>query len=222
MQTSTLASLRTDFETYDRRVAEFEGQVRLLNGQIIDASDRWAKGIDDVANYEEAHVTLTEMEKSWRRQFEEKFSALVSHGLTAVFGEETRIHIETSTKRGATSMALKIEQGGVELGDIIDSTGGSIVSVLSVLLRVMLTVSVRPNLRRLIVLDEPLHGAVDPSHIPTFGTLLRELSDRLDLQFIVVAHETDLEEYADVVYEVVKADSIAHVRQLKTENEERS
>ena len=219
--TSTPASLRTDFETYDRRVSEFEGQVLLLDGQILDAADRQLDGIAWVAVYEEARTALEEMEKSWRRQFEEKLAALVSHGLTAVFGEETRIFIETSTKRGATSMALKIEQGGVELGDIIDSTGGSIVSVLSVLLRVMLTVSVRPPLRRLIVLDEPLHGAVDPSHIPTFGTLLRELADRLDLQFIVVAHETDLEEYADRVYEVVKSDGVAHVRQLKTENEER-
>ena len=165
-------------------------------------------------------MALEEMERSWRRQFEEKLAALVSHGLTAVFGEETVVSIEAGTKRGATSMALKLEQEGVRLGNIIDSTGGSIVSVLSVLLRVMLTVSVRPPLRRLIVLDEPLHGAVDPSHIPTFGTLLRELSDRLNLQFIVVAHETDLEEYSDVVYEVVKTDSAAHVRQLKAQNEE--
>ncbi len=220
--TSILASLRTDFETYDRQVSGYEGQVRLLDGQISFAHDRLTAGIIAAANYEEARVALEEMEKAWRQQFEEKLAALVSHGLTAVFGEETRIFIETSTKRGATSMALKIEQGGVELGDIIDSTGGSIVSVLSVLLRVMLTVSVRPPLQRLIVLDEPLHGAVDPSHIPTFGTLLRELSDRLDLQFLVVAHETDLEEYSDVVYEVVKEGGVASVRQLKAENEERS
>lgn len=215
----TLETLKVTLSSFDSEVSQLEGQARLLDGQISSAYDRWAEGIIDVTNYEEARTALEEMEKSWRRKFEEKLAALVSHGLTAVFGEETVVHIETSTKRGATSMALKLEQGGVQLGNIIDSTGGSIVSVLSVLLRVMLTVSVRPPLRRLIVLDEPLHGAVDPSHIPTFGTLLRELSDRLDLQFIVVAHEVDLEEYADVVWEVVKSGDAAHVRQLKSANE---
>lgn len=218
----TLTALRTSFDACDRQVSEYEGQVRLLDGQIVEALNRRTTAEERTDAYEEARVALEEMEKSWRRQFEEKLSALVSHGLTAVFGEETRVTIETETKRGTAHMTLKLTQGGVELGNIIDSTGGSIVSVLSVLLRVMLTVSVRPPLRRLIVLDEPLHGAVDPSHIPTFGTLLRELSDRLDLQFIVVAHEVDLEEYADVVHEVVKSDGVAHVRQLKSANEERS
>ncbi len=217
-----LVSLRTSYDDFDRQVAQFEGQAQLLDAQIDDAGHRLEEAEERYTTYEEARVALEEMEKAWRRQFEEKLSALVSHGLTAVFGEETRVTIETETKRSATHMTLKLTQGGVELGDIINSTGGSIVSILSVLLRVMLTVSVRPPLRRLIVLDEPLHGAVDPSHIPTFGTLLRELADRLGIQFIVVAHEVDLEEYADRVYEVVKADGTAHVRLLKSENEERS
>ncbi len=219
---NTLTALKTSYDGFDRQVSQFEGQARLLDAQISDALHRRDEAEERHTAYEEARVALEEMEKSWRRQFEEKLSALVSHGLTAVFGEETRVTIETETKRSATHMTLKLTQNGVELGNIMDGTGGSIVSILSVLLRVMLTVSVRPPLRRLIVLDEPLHGAVDPSHIPTFGTLLRELAERLSLQFIVVAHEEDLVEYADVVYEVTKVGTTATVRRIKDQNEERS
>lgn len=207
--------LKERYVSADRALSQLEGQQKLLADQQEQAAARAARHEAARDEYEEARVALEEMERSWRRRFEERLSALVSHGLTAVFGEETRVNIVAETKRSTTHMTLTLTQGGVELGNIVEGTGGSIVSVLSVLLRVMMVVSVRPPLRRLVVLDEPLHGAVDPANIPTFGALLRELADRLDLQLLIVAHETELEEYADCVYLVEKHGDTASVKQIK-------
>jgi ABC-type sugar transport system ATPase subunit len=162
-----------------------------------------------------ALAVLQELEGAWRRSFESRLSSVVSEGLTAIFGEEIKLEVKSTVKRDATSMQLVLTQGGIEIDDIVGGTGGSLVSVLDVLLKILLLVSA-PDLRRVLVLDESFR-MVEARHLPALGQLLRELSQRLDLQFILVSHETELLDAADVVYEVANGG----VKLIKDRMEER-
>ncbi len=215
LEKSRLFLLTEEARTAESKVSQLEGQRTLLKQQIVVAERREEAARARAALREDTLDILQALEANWRRGFEEALASLVSHGLTAVFGEPVTITIETTVKRDTTSMRLLLQQGDVVMGDIVDGTGGSIVSVLSVLLHVLFVVS--SPLRRIVVLDEPF-AAVADNHIPALGSLLRELSERLDMQFIIVSHEEALMDAADVVYEVLPGGT---VRQIKKLNEER-
>ena len=185
----------------DRTVTEGEGQRNLLADQLAVSHERGnaAAQSEKLLNY--GVTVLPELEQAWRTNFQTSLATVVSHGLTGVFGEEIKVTVEDRIVRDTASMELKLTHKGVEIGNILDGTGGSIVAVLNVLLHILLLVSVDPPLRRVLILDEPFR-MVESRHLPAIGQLLREMSERLGIQFIIVSHERELEDAADIVHEV--------------------
>jgi len=202
-------------------VAEGEGQVKLLERQIAEAATS-----ADAAALQEKLLTYTnevllKMEGRWRQSHEQGLAKLLSQGLSATFSDDIQVSVRTSEVRGATSMELRLTQGGVEIGNIIEGTGGSIVSMLNVLLRLLLLVSIRPPITPLLVLDEPFR-MVESRHLPALGQLLRELGERLGVQLVIVSHEEALQDAADMVYEVVPGPDGSMVKLVKSRREERT
>jgi hypothetical protein len=201
--------------TLDRIITRSEGRLALLTSQRQEVEDRRTAAESLQETLTAALAVLQELEGAWRRSFESRLSSVVSDGLTAIFGEEIKLEVKSTVKRDATSMQLVLTQGGIEIDDIVGGTGGSLVSVLDVLLKILLLVSA-PDLRRVLVLDEAFR-MVEARHLPALGQLLRELSQRLDMQFILVSHETELLDAADIVYEVANGG----VKCIKSQHEER-
>ena len=205
----------------DRRVAEFEGQARLLEQQLAAARSREEAAGEEVALHDQALAAFDQLVERWRVRTEERVSSLITHGLAAVFSDDSiSVSVETTTKRDTAHMRFLLRQGGIELGNLIDGTGGSIVSVFSFLFRVVVTMHEQPPLRRVMLMDETFR-MIAPDHMPALGSLLRELSDRLGFQFVLVSHEQELLDAADVVIEVTKHGDTASVREIKSANEER-
>lgn len=161
-------------------------------------------------------TAFSEVEQAWRRAGEGRIVDSISRGLTAVFGEELRLKIVTKTQRDVSVMELHLIENGVEIEDIIEGTGQSRVALINMFINLYLITKL--PLERLMVLDEPF-AAVSPQHLPALGQLLRELHDTLGFQFIMAAHESELQDAADVVVEVQRDGT---VELLKTANEERS
>ena len=202
----------------DRITIEAEGQLKLIDAQLESALNSAQASGEEVTLLFHVNDILTGVEANWRRSSEKTLGDIVSRGLSAVFGEEIQVTIESRIVRDTTSMTLKLTQHGVALGNIIDSTGGSIVSVLNVLLKVWMIVNLKPQLTRVLILDEPF-AAVEQRHLPAIGQLLRELSERLGIQFIIVSHEPELIDAADIVH-AVQTDGT--VETIKNFNEDRS
>jgi DNA repair exonuclease SbcCD ATPase subunit len=190
---TTLASLKA-------RIDELAGQRALLEDQLADALGMHDKANERADDLDQTLRFLQTMEEEWRERFQQGLAAVVSDGLSSVFGRELKAVLETTTHRDATSIELYIEEEG-RLREIRGARGGSLIQVLSFLLKLLMLVSARPPLRRVMVLDEPF-AMVSAEYRPRVGALLRELSARLGVQFIIVTHEPELVDYADVAYEV--------------------
>lgn len=166
----------------------------------------------------QAQQVLQRLEGDWRRNFEEALAALVSRGLTAVFGERMELRVQNRVVRDvlATDLSLVMGEGASAIETkIIGAVGGSVVNVLSLLFQVLLVSGARPALRPLLLLDEPFDYLDEYSHPAGVGRLLRELAEKLGLQIILVTHSRELVEYGDVVYEITrKGTDAAKVIQL--------
>ncbi len=101
--------------------------------------------------------------------------------------------------------------------DIIGAKGGSVVNVFSTLLRFLFTLSNTPELRRILVLDEPF-SMVSAEYRPALCSMLQEMCERLGFQLLFTSHEEELVESADTAYVIVK-DGKGTLERLKSPEE---
>ena len=208
------------YDDLGKRLSWIEGQYDALTAQLeaVNAKRDALKARGEVLS--QCLDALHSMETTWRDRFQQGLAAVVSDGLTSVMGEPTEVKLETSQYRDATAIDLRVLQGGIET-DVEEAKGGTLLQVLAFLLRVLLTVSVQPQLRHLLILDEPF-GMVEKSFRPAVAELLMELSNRLDLQVLMITQEDDYLACADRAYVVHLVDGadIPTARMLPLESGE--
>lgn len=205
----------------ERKVATERGRLLQLQSDI------------DALRAEEAELSLSvdqlskvvgvfqKMEESWQKSFEARLGALVSRGLSVVFGEHLEFRLISGTKRDVSSMEFKLVQlvDGEELEtDILDAKGGGVVAVAGFLLRVLLMIAYRPQLRPVMLLDETF-AHLSSEYIPNLAQLISQLHAETGIQFILVTHDQTFVEYADVAYESSQKAGATSFRLLKQHRE---
>jgi ABC-type iron transport system FetAB ATPase subunit len=142
---------------------------------------------------------------------------LLTEGLQAVFEDmDLSVKAAINVQRGKVAVDLitiqKQADGSLTEGDSTDVYGGSVATIESVLLRVI--VVLRRGMRPLLLLDESL-GAVAEHYVPNVGRFLSLLCRRLDMDVLAVTHNPTLVEAADRSYRIKKADGRATFREVR-------
>lgn len=143
---------------------------------------------------------------------------LLSEGLQAVFDDlDLSVRADVEVKSGKVSVNLLTVQqqadGTTTEGAPTESYGGSVATVQSVLLRIV--VLSRRGLRPLLLLDESL-GAVAENYVPRVGQFLALLSERMGLDVLVVSHNPVLVEAASQAYRIRKKGGVASLSPIRT------
>jgi len=157
---------------------------------------------------------LTDQEVTVGVQAVEK---LQTEGLQAVFGDQDlRVKAEVDIQRGKVSVDLvtiqKHPEGHEVEGLSGDAFGGAVATVQSVLLRIIILL--RRGLRPLLLLDETL-PAFDHNYVINMGTFLSVLCRRLDMDILLVTHNTALAEAADHAYRLVQKGGAVKVEAVR-------
>jgi hypothetical protein len=151
------------------------------------------------------------LEESWHHSFEEKLAGLISRGLTYVFQEDMEFVLEGKTHGDLSALEFKLVQkrqdGSRLTTDILGAKGGGVVGMVGFLLRLIVVLTMRPSLRRVIFFDETF-SHLSREYVPSLAQLLRMLCDETDVQFVMITHEPAFTEAADVVYRVAQTDGV--------------
>ncbi len=141
---------------------------------------------------------------------------LMTEGLQAVFpDQDLAVRADVDTKRGKISVDLITVQ---TQGDLVieglssDAFGGAVSTVESVLLRIL--VMQRRGIRPFLLLDESL-PAFDSNYVINMGHFLSMLCKRLEMDVLLVTHNTALVEAADRAYRVVKRSGASQFERLR-------
>lgn len=142
--------------------------------------------------------------------------SLLTEGLQAIFDDlDLSVRSEIDVQRGKVAVDLitvqKQADGTVTEGSSTDAYGGSVATVQSVLLRIV--VLNRRGLRPLLLLDESL-AAVAEHYVPRVGQFLALLSERMGLDVLAVSHNPTLVEAASTAYRINKKDGKASFRKV--------
>lgn len=135
-----------------------------------------------------------------------QIEALVTSGLQAIFEENLSFHLIESTARQTPQIDFVVKthlpDGSSFDTDVLSARGGGLAAVVGLLLRVVLILLTRASGKKapdLLVLDETL-SHLSREYLEPAGQFLRTLVDSTGLQLLMVTHQHELVEFADVVY----------------------
>lgn len=179
----------------------------------------------DITQLEAAEETLGLVAEMFRQMIDQEVTLgvqaverLQTEGLQAVFNDQDlSVKAQVETSRGKVVVDLITKQrypDGMEVeGTSSDSFGGSVATVQSVLLR--LIIILRRGLYPFMGLDESL-PAFDDNYIANMGQFLSTLCSRLGLDILLVTHNPELVGAADRAYRIVKKDGAAKFELLRS------
>lgn len=149
---------------------------------------------------EEALVILQTVAQETQKNLEYRMSNIVTTALSAVFPEPPEFLAKIIVKRKKTECKLLFKEFEEE-SNPIDSSGGGALDVASFALRVSYW-SLKGG-RPVFILDEPFRN-VSYNLQSKVSQMVKELSGRLGIQFIIVSHQEDAITHADRVFNVKK------------------
>jgi len=166
-------------------------------------------------NLEQARELIRDVGLKTQQQLQFHISDITSLALNAVFEDPYELKVEFVQRRNKTECDLLFVRDGKEI-DPLDASGYGAVDVASFALRVASWSMQQPRTRNTIILDEPMRFLSEDRQ-PYASQMIKELSDRLGIQFIIVTHEEVLSQYADKVFQVSIKDKVSQIKTKENE-----
>ncbi len=179
----------------------------LLDKTKIDLSDV----TEQLSILEVAGETLKKIGEQKKKATIEMFERVVTLAIKEVFGFDYKFIIEVSSDKRVLTKFKLLRPDGMEL-DIMASCGGGIVDVVSFVLKALMLASIRPRREPLMFMDESF-AHVSAEYVPKVASLLKSLSEQLNMKFLLVTHQQTFLDVATHGYELSKeGDSTVFVK----------
>lgn len=191
------------------KLNEERGALRTIQSSITSCESTLESLRAEALDIEESSLIIRHVSQQTQAQLGIRLEDIVTMGLETVFPDDTDWRFKTDfvQRRGQTEVDLMlIDSRGNRIRPADD--GGGLVDVVAVILRVALW-SLSRGSRPVIILDEPwrnLHGEENQRRT---ARLIRVLSEKLGLQFIIITGQAETREL------LAGADRAIRVRKVK-------
>ena len=183
-------------KTLDQR----RGQQIQLQKTVKDAAFNLLVKKRDLSRHEKARELIREAGLKTQQSLSFQISEITSLALEAIFENPYILEVDFVERRNKTECDLYFSRDGNRI-DPMDASGGGAVDVASFALRIASWSMKHPRFRNTIILDEPLKN-LDKERQEKGSAMLKEVSKRLGIQFIIVTHEETLSSFSDKTFEV--------------------
>lgn len=203
-----LADLRVRVSRTLSEIHTEVGQARALAERGRRLQEDVARLLNDRETAERVSGVLSKLADERDASARAQVESLVTAGLAAIFGDEQlSFHLIESTQRNAVHIDMVVRttkpDGEVIETDVLSARGGGVAAVIGMLLRVVLMMLTRTSNQPIsdtLVLDETL-AMLSADRLEAASAFLRTLVDsRTGMQIIMVTHQSELTESADVVH----------------------
>lgn len=201
---------RDCFQNLGARVAHLRSRSAYYTGRLDDQEVRilsFQKRILDISvllsTTQQVSTVFNALGAKSQEHFKTKVEEFVSYALSKVFEREYRFNLnfKQARKNLTVEFTLASRETGFAPTSLTDAHGGGVCEVAGFVLRLMFLMLVHNSNRQRLVLflDEPFSW-VSAQFIDNLIALIKELSDRTKVQFVVVTHNEKLAELGDKQY----------------------
>ncbi len=195
-------------KTIDKR----KGKKEQIEADIVSLSKSIKKQNKHIINLEKAQNIVLIAGKETQKQIQFHISDIVSLALEGVFRDPYKLVLDFVERRSKTECDIFFERNGERMKPL-DSSGFGAANVASFALRVAAWCMQSPRSRNTIILDEPFKDLSEDNQ-EAASLMVKELSRRLNLQFIIVTHKQALATSADRVFRTTIKNGITKVKIL--------
>jgi DNA repair exonuclease SbcCD ATPase subunit len=189
-----------DTQTLRRTLEQLKGKHQQIEHSISKTTEHLAERKSFLQLHEQAREVIRVVGLKTQQQLEIHISDITSLALEAVFPNPYRLVVEFIQRRNKTECDLYFERGGNRINPL-QASGGGPVDIASFALRAASQSMQFPKTRPVLILDEPFkHLSVDL--LPKASEMLKQLSEDLGLQLIIVTHSEELVECSDKIFKV--------------------
>lgn len=186
--------LDKDFDNYNNKVESMNNELKVL---------------------EKAQAFLQKVAQETQQHLKFQIEDIVNLALETCFPGEYTFEILFEISRGKTNAELVfLDQKTGRQIDPMDASGGGVVDLTTFALRIA-CYALEHNTDNVIVLDEPFRF-LSRDLQERAGEILKTLSEKMNLQIIMVSHISEIINVADKVFEVKKgSDGISKIKEIK-------
>ena len=194
--TTRAARRRRELDARSGEASMLVSRIRAYRAEVAELSA-------DVTELDQVTYLLNGIAEDKQLKAQRDIEELVSRGLQTIFDETLSFHIVQST-RGKSSIVEFVVRSTLEDSvvdtPVMDARGGGLAAVIGFLLRVVVML-LRGGTRQenLLLLDETF-AMVSAEYLPVLGEFLRSIVEETGIQIIMVTHQTEFIDSADVVY----------------------
>jgi DNA repair exonuclease SbcCD ATPase subunit len=187
-------------KTVRAKLERFKGAKESVMKNISSTGKELAEVRKSLKYHEQAKEVIKQVGLATQQQLQYHISDITTLALESIFDNAYKLEAEFVERRDKTECDLMFVRDGEYL-DPITASGGGAVDVASFALRIASWSMEYPRLRNVIILDEPMRFLSEDLQEKA-SKMIKELSDKLGIQFLLITHEQELTTYADKVFEV--------------------
>jgi DNA repair exonuclease SbcCD ATPase subunit len=202
---SRIHELRTAYERQRGRQQEILSTIDALRREGLELKKLKRRT-------EEAREIIRFVAQKTQEQLSYHISDITSLAMEAVFPNPYSLVVEFVQRRNRTECDLLFERDGLRI-DPLSASGVGAIDVASFALRIASWSMAVKRTRPVIILDEPFRY-LSENYQPLASAMLKEVSQKLGIQFIIVTHEMVLAEHADKVFQVSIKKGVSKVTEL--------
>lgn len=182
------------------KLEQLKGAKALTEKQITDTKQSVADLTKSLHHHEKAKEIVREVGMQTQQQLQYHISDITSLALESIFDDPYELRVEFVKRRDKVECDLLFVRNG-EGVDPLSASGGGAVDTAAFALRIASWSMRSPRSRNTIILDEPLRFLSEDLQEKA-SMMIKQLSEKLGLQFIIITHEPTLATYADKEFKV--------------------
>lgn len=193
---------------YQDKYNQLVGKKQTLSGNKKKLKKKVKNLRSNLQDYKDTRTLLNEAIRLTHKKFKDEIENIITRSIRTIFNRNFTFELDYKEKRNEIESRIVVKEDGHEL-DPKDEMGGSIVDIISLAFRVCLWHISSPRARNTFILDEPFRFCGKLTSL--VGTVLRELSEVLQFQVILITHDDNLVQYGDRIFKVVMIDGKSYI-----------
>jgi hypothetical protein len=207
----------SNISQYRAKFQDWKSKKSVLDEQIDFHQKQMGYLRDKIGISMETKSILVNVSVATQKRFLDYIESLVTVALQSVYGPDIKFIAKSEDSLECT---LLVQEGDGEFYSPKDEMGSGVLDISSLALRVVMWSIQKPASRDFIWLDEPMKAIGKGPLLESSIAVLKNISDKLGIQFIINTHEPEIASLANRAFLVKKENGISTVEIISNDNGE--
>ncbi len=178
------------------------GQLDLLNTQIDSQKIKITDLEDRKERYKKVIELLSFVQQVTKQKTKDSFERLVTYALRFIYSEDYKFELDFGRRGNLSEINFNVKTPDFkESFNPLDTSGGGVLDILSLALRICLIELTRPKIEGTIILDEPFKH-LSSNYLGRAIKFLEAISKKIGRQIILITHKQELIDSASYKLEI--------------------